>query len=609
MLRKWLESLDPALALGVAGLAGLGVCGWLVLPLGLLSVPVATYACLALAAVGVILNFLPACGAKPSVAKPDAIGIALLAVVLAALAMATIGAFAPSDTLDWDALAYHLAVPKLWIEHGKVDFISFIHHSNFPFVVDNLFLLGLKSGEAGAKLFNALFLACGSLAIFGLARSQYGARAGWWASAAFATVPTVIWESGTAYIDMAHGLYAGIGAALMLTGRESRSNLWLGALLLGFAVGSKYTGLQAVVATGLVLIPAIGFRTAALACLAAVAVGSPWYVRNVINTGNPVYPFFYSKLGGKNWSDFNAKIYAEEQGTFGVPKSGIDAVGSAVLGLAYQPGRYTNPMPALNAETTPPQGARGLPVAAMGAALFVAGLAWAFSGRAGRFERQALGWVLVTLAMWWALSQQSRYIVTVAPLLAILLGGAAVRLRAGPVVAAVAALQALYSLWLIKTVRTDVQLPVVMGQMSREDYLKQAVSFYEPSQEINSIVKGGRVALYDEVFGFFLDVPYFWANPGHSMEIDYANLADGRALANRFREMGITHVYMNLGVDRTASEKFLEATQKGYSDEERSAAFGDPRTKWRVLVAEAVRDGELRSVQTFRNAMLFEVGR
>ena len=68
MLRKWLESLDPALALGVAGLAGLGVCGWIVLPLGLLSVPLATYACLALAAVGVILNFLPACGAKPSVA-------------------------------------------------------------------------------------------------------------------------------------------------------------------------------------------------------------------------------------------------------------------------------------------------------------------------------------------------------------------------------------------------------------------------------------------------------------------------------------------------------------------------------------------------------------
>ncbi|MFN8221381.1 MAG: hypothetical protein U0S12_14760 [Fimbriimonadales bacterium] len=173
VLRKWLESLDPALALGVAGLVGLGVCGWLVLPLGLLSVPIATYACLALAAVGVILNFLPACGARPSVAKPDAIGIALLAVVLAALAMATIGAFAPSDTLDWDALAYHLAVPKLWIEHGKIDFISFIHHSNFPFVVDNLFLLGLKSGEAGASYSTPCSWLAGRL-LFSAWRGRFG---------------------------------------------------------------------------------------------------------------------------------------------------------------------------------------------------------------------------------------------------------------------------------------------------------------------------------------------------------------------------------------------------------------------------------------------------
>ncbi|MFX5562759.1 hypothetical protein ABTD73_20110, partial [Acinetobacter baumannii] len=79
---------------------------------------------------------------------------------------------------------------------------------------------------------------------------------------------------------------------------------------------------------------------------------------NVVNTGNPVFPFMYSRFGGKNWDAYNAEIYSNEQATFGVSrevpepgKRSIDMpsqpskLGAAILGLAYQPGRYTNPNP------------------------------------------------------------------------------------------------------------------------------------------------------------------------------------------------------------------------------------------------------------------------
>src|SRR5262249_4474254 len=141
----------------------------------------------------------------------------LLAVAVIAIAMlfAVVGVLAPSDSIDWDSLAYHMAVPKIWLAGGKIEFISYIHHSNFPFTVDNLYIWGLTwGGESGAKAFALAFALLGTVSIFGLARQQYGDKAGWWAALAFGTTPMVVWLSGTAYIDVANGLYGGLGIAM-----------------------------------------------------------------------------------------------------------------------------------------------------------------------------------------------------------------------------------------------------------------------------------------------------------------------------------------------------------------------------------------------------------
>jgi hypothetical protein len=623
------RNIDPALRVGLAGLIGLGAMGTLTLFLGLIpgfinhaATPFLLYwivtAALLYAYPKTRKMILPSLKLSP----PQGGEWAIVAAVVACLVIALIGTLAPPTMVEWDSLAYHLAVPKLWLAAGHIYYIPYIHHSNFPFVFDGLYIWGLQwGGEPGAKAFVLYAAYCGGFAIFGLTRTLYGRAAAWWAVLAYATVPVILWLSGTAYIDVPNGLCAGLGIALAAfwIKNQDKNYLWLATMMLGLATASKYTGLQTIGAVG-VLILATGFRrhqpipyfkSAVLMGLVAIAIACPWYAKNWRNTGNPVYPFFYSILKGKNWSPDQAAVYTHEQLTFGVGVNAdtghhdIKQLGHAVLGLAYQPGRY------INADQ---EHGGGTPLGAIGVTVLGAILAWALSGKSRAFELANLAAIGISLFLWFYLSQQSRYIVTLAIPAAILYGGGVVRLRAKSVLAVAGSLQAAYSLFLVGFVMAGSQWPVVSGAQSRDDYLTHAIGFYEPSKYINqSLPKTAKVALYDEVFGYLLDVPYYWANPGHSNEIPYAQMQTGQDYARAMRQMGFTHVYLNLSL---ASEQDaqtwlaasgLQGPPKPWPSQDRAQKMSEFQYRFLPLTAEAVARGDLKPIQSFRGGgILFE---
>jgi hypothetical protein len=616
-------ALDPAAAWGVSGLLGLGGAGLVTLAIGFVPGGLSgwgLYVMGVFALIGCAVLFGEI--ERPFIKKPEgAEMLAPLVVAIGAL-FALFSVLAPSDIMDWDTLAYHLAVPKLWIEAGKIGYIPFIHHSNFPFTVDLLYVWGLRwGGESGAKAFQLAYLLIGAVLVFGLARQRYGTRAGWWATVAFVTVPVVLWEAGSAYIDVAHGLYAGGGillAALAVADPERRRLLVPAGLLLGFAAGTKYTGLQTIAAVGLVLVVAglvrkqvgEGFKQAVVVGGLAMLVAAPWFVKNVVNTGNPVYPFFYERLGGHDWDQRRADIYRNEQQTFGVGRNGDKrdptALGHAVLGLAYQPGRFINPAPTEGL---------GTPLGSIGLAVLAGLLLWPLAGRIGRFEGVALGAVVVSLGMWFLLSQQSRYIVPLAVPLAVLVGGATtLRGFAGVAMGAVG-LQAVYSLWLIQSQLVMPKVQVVTGQVPVEAYRKATNPFFEPSQAINQVVKGGKVALYDEVFGFLLDVPYFWANPGHCTVIPYDSMQTAEDYMSGMRKLGFTHVYISVSPvvkEREMRDRWLASMGMGdpslaFTPEKRAELLGNWEAKYHILIADAVKEGKLVPEQTFRSSILFRI--
>lgn len=613
-----LASLDPALAWGLRGLIGLGVVGWISLPIGLApgGVRWGLGVVAALAISGYSLLF----ASRKTISSPIQLpkGWPLLALGLATLALlfSLVGVLGPSDTLDWDSLAYHLAVPKLWIQAGQIEFVPTIHHSNFPFLVDNLFLWGLQwGGEAGAKAFVWAYSFWGGLAMFGFARGRYGPTAGWIALAAFWAIPSVLWESGTAYIDAAHGTWSALGvlfAAAWIAEESNKDALWLSGLCLGFAASSKYTGLQVALAVGIVLAiwclarrqPKRAFASGSLLPLAALALASPWLIRNAATTGNPVYPFFYSVFGGENWDGRRSAIYEAEQKSFGKTGASPLELPHAILGLAYQPGRYVNP-----AQTE----GGGFPFGALGVVPLIALLGWPLSGRTSSFEGGVLAAVFVCFLFWFFLSQQSRYALNMGLPLTLLAAGGVVRLRAGPLLAGAISLQALYSLWLMKTVTVDPKLPVVLGNHSAEDYRKSTVALAAASPKINELAQESKVALYDEVFGFLLDVPYFWANPGHSTWIPYDEMRSGQDLARWMGENNVGFAYYSFALKPQSDVQAWLATAglagpetQGYSDEEIQGLLDNFELRWKALLADAVRTGALRPVWTGPSGVLLE---
>ncbi|HWD38268.1 MAG TPA: hypothetical protein VG944_05430 [Fimbriimonas sp.] len=625
LLKRLTADLDPALRLGLSGLVGLAGLGLLTLPIALL--PGGAHWGVAIVALVALLGSIPLWRARPKLRLPSGYGMLIVLAAVLVFACSLVGVLAPSDSFDWDTLAYHLAVPKIWLQDGQMHYISFIHHSNFPLSVDALYIWGLLwGGQAGAKAFSLMFAIFGAIAIFGFARGKYGEKAGWVGLLAYVGIPMVAWEAGTAYIDIGNGLFVGLGilfAAEYAFDPEKRANLWLSGICLGFAAGSKYTGLQTIFVVAAILL-AYAFSKKKLdaksivlsACLAGL-ISAPWYVKNIINTGNPVYPFFYSVFKGKNWDAFSDAIYKDQQQTFGAgrefetPQTPYTSgplvptrIGAAVMGLSYQPGRYADPRPT--------QG-QGFPFVSLGAAPLLALLIWCFSGKLSRFEGVVAASVLVSLAMWFVLSEQSRYIVGLAFSLCVLGGGLVGRLKVAPAMIAVATVQVLASIFVFTRYGDHFsdKLKVVIGGQTSEEYQKRVVSFYEPAQDLNQIAKNGRVALYDEVFGYFLDVPYFWANPGHTTEMGYEQMQTSDELVASLKRLGITYVYINLGLtfgDRDAIQKWMVSAQSGappYPD--RAAMMSDPRSKYKVLLAEAASKGQLTPYKSYGARLIFSV--
>jgi hypothetical protein len=602
--------------LAVGGLLGLGGLGWMVGVIGIVGGPTDVAVLIPFVAAGLfgVLYLAIARVQPPAREETPTISIGFGAAFASLALIPLVGALSPPDALEWDSLAYHLAVPKLWLSSNSMAPIEFIHQSYFPFALDNLFLIGLAhGGEALAKGFSFVIFLLGALAVNAIARRWRGVIAGRWAALLFMGCPLVLWQSGTAYIDVGHGLFAALGAlyALEWATRPTRGRLMIAALLLGLACSSKYTGFQAVVAVGFVVLAAASIRIGVVSAIkavvmvgfVAVVLASPWLVRNAVVTGNPVYPFFYERFGGERWDAFRAEIYRDEQQTFGVGRlpTGRDplAIGHAVFGLAYQPGRYINP-----GQTR----GEGFPMGAVGGALIVVACLALARGGLRAEERMALAVAGVSLAMWFFLSQQSRYILSLAPLLAVV-GAAAMapsrfalwRSVAGFVIAA----QALYSFWMVGTLVSVAQLPVVLGRVDRQEWMAARIPLAARAKAIKAEVgPQGKVALYDEVFGYVLDVRYEWANPGHPTRIPYPNLTDGAGLVDALLDLGFTHVYVNLGYQEPSWRERLGAALMGrarLTPDELARLAMDRRTHWQGLLAEAVALGRARPTRAWQS--------
>jgi hypothetical protein len=208
-----------------------------------------------------------------------------------------------------DALTHHLAVPKLYLQHGGVYEIPELEFSYYPMNLDLLYLIPLYFGnDIIPKFIHFGFALLTALLIYSYLKTRINRIYGILGAMFFLSIPVIVKLSITAYVDL--GLIFFSTAALLLvlkwvdTGFQWKF-LFLSAGACGLAMGTKYNGLITLLILTL-FVPFVYARCApakrhvffgsavygSVFLLISILVFSPWMVRNYLWTHNPVYPLY-----------------------------------------------------------------------------------------------------------------------------------------------------------------------------------------------------------------------------------------------------------------------------------------------------------------------------
>jgi len=236
------------------------------------------------------------------------------ALVVAAIVIGAELIMVLAPPVGGDQTKYQLVYPRLYAEAHRIVDTPWSFWGYFQYLVNMLFAAAfVLRGDVLARLVNAAFGVLTALALFTAGRRLFGRPVGVWAALLFATMPLTATLMIRAWVEFALTFYVVLAVLAMLTWREGGARGWLvlGAVMAGFAAGTKLIGLLVpALLGGLVLVHArcrgAAFARALVTTvkfgLVAAVVASPCYLRNAVATGNPIFPFGYAVFDGRNWS-------------------------------------------------------------------------------------------------------------------------------------------------------------------------------------------------------------------------------------------------------------------------------------------------------------------
>jgi hypothetical protein len=207
-----------------------------------------------------------------------------------------------------DALHYHFTAPSLWLQHG----FHPLYDITLSFAVGQshmLILLGLALGSDHIAL-GLIFLggALSAAALYRLAREWMSLEASLAVTLAFLLTPMVFWQMTVAGApDIWILFYCTVAILAAARAISARSASWaiIAGFLAGAAGGSKYPAMIIPLAIcALLLAETLSFRIAFASALAAIAGGIWPMLRNVLWTGDPVFPFLSRWLSPHNFNPY-----------------------------------------------------------------------------------------------------------------------------------------------------------------------------------------------------------------------------------------------------------------------------------------------------------------
>jgi len=203
----------------------------------------------------------------------------------------------------YDALNYHLTLPKTYLIQEKISDIPWLVMSGMPQISEMIYtpLMSL-GGESSILFFNwliGLFISLGLLVFMG---SYLNITAGWVTVTSLYCGYTFSSALSWGYVDLMaafFGLSVFISLVEYFNSNKTQHVIYVG-IFSGLAFGCKYPAGVIFLAVLFTLIfisiknkSPKPIKIIGLYCLGAGLFALPWLVKNFLFTGNPIYPFFF----------------------------------------------------------------------------------------------------------------------------------------------------------------------------------------------------------------------------------------------------------------------------------------------------------------------------
>jgi hypothetical protein len=529
-------------------LGGLGLIGTLLFLIGMLKFSTAIILAVLLigAAAGLFVLARELRSSAPPVALSQ-VPILPASVIALVLLVTFVGGLAePVGDIRWDHISYHFLCPRVWLRDARIHPLLDEAHSSFPATVEVLYASVMSVGGTRApEFFSFPSLAALLLVAFGLARRMgLDANGAWWAVALVAAMPVIHRGSFGGFNDAILAGFFLLALRGILDANTPRDYA-LAGIFAGLAMATKYTG---IIVFLLAILCALVIKFAAqspherrrtllpglfLFATCAVLLASPWYIRNWLVLGSPIYPpppallhFFTPKfMPPQAIQSLAAHVHMEGEG-----------MGRSLSSFLLLPFHFTyHPALFLN-------GVGGVGIDLL--ALVPFGI-WA--RRRELFAKVLLLFVFLQTVVWFRTEQEARFLMHVYVILAVfaIYGWRYVCAKAprgGPLLSSLAVASSVsYGLYMIATYRIDDLRAALSSNFERQRIARE-VPFLDSFAYLNDDPQVSRILVLAPHFPTFYLRKSYLKPVGRYGEESIPDARDTAKLLQNLSAYGITHV-------------------------------------------------------------------
>jgi 4-amino-4-deoxy-L-arabinose transferase-like glycosyltransferase len=465
--------------------------------------------------------------------------LALLAILLLLLAFGQ--ALAPP--WDYAALADHLEGGRRALAAGGLRLLPDLWQANGANLPDMLYLWGLAWGsDTAARLLNLVMGVLLVAAVYFCGRDELGPNVGRLATILLLGVPAfglwATWAAADLFPALLEFLALWTGLKWVVDRRPHRL-LWAGALL-GLAVGSSYPALGTaalfLVGIGLASL-GDGWRPWAARWgrfgIPLLLVGLPFYLKNLILAGNPIYPFGW---GGPGWDAERLGLLLAFFQSFGFGRRPAD-----FLALPFRLFGNHSQFAGLTAQVEIPN------------PLFWVVAAYPFLRRTRFLDGLAL-YGVARFGMWALGSQQMYLLLPLFPLASLLAAYVLLDLSARLAAFRLSSLPRLLPLGLAGVVMTASlfyaslnflrvwPLPVAVGLESKLQFLNRVVPAYPAWEAVDELPPSAQVLQMWDGQGYYCGTRCIPDSERSRWTYWIGNRTNPVKVAERLQSLGVTHI-------------------------------------------------------------------